>query len=93
MLKRVKKAEFLEVGIVSLKYQFTSENKLSKHVLSKSRYNELLQIQSNDPVTIMEDADTSQKWWMFQDEFFIENEELSSDDVKAFALKGVRKKK
>ncbi len=92
MLKRDKKAEFLEVGIVSLKYQFSSENKLSKYVLSKSKYNELLQIQSNDPVKIMEDADTSQKWWMFQGEFFLDDEVLSSDDVKAFALKGVRKK-
>jgi hypothetical protein len=41
----------------------------------------------------MEEADTSKKWWMFQDEFFVENEDLTADDVKAFALKGVRKKK
>jgi hypothetical protein len=36
MLKRDKKAKFLEVGIVSLKYQFTSEKKMSKVTLSKS---------------------------------------------------------
>ncbi len=93
MLKRDKKTKFLEVGIVSLKYQFTTGNKMSKHVLSKSRYNKLLELQSNDPVTIMEEPDTSQKWWMFQDEVFVEDEDLNADDVKAFALKGVRKKK
>jgi hypothetical protein len=30
---------------------------------------------------------------MFQDEFFIEDEELNADDLKAFALKGFRKNK
>ena len=72
MLKRDKKAKFLEVGIVSMKYQFTTEKKFSKSSLSKSKYNKLLEMQSSDPVKVMEEADTSKKWWMFQDEFFIE---------------------
>ncbi len=93
MLKRDKKAEFLEVGIVSMKYQFTCEKSFSKSSLSKSKYNKLLELQSSDPVKVMEEADTSKKWWMFQDEFFIEDEDLTADDVKAFALKGVRKSK
>ena len=93
MLKRDKKAKYLEVGIVSLKYQFTTEKKLSKSSLSKSKYNKLLELQSNDPVKVMEEEDTSQNWWMFQDEFFVEDEDLNSDDLKAFALKGVRKNK
>lgn len=93
MLKRDKKAEFLEVGIVSMKYQFTSEKSFSKSTLSKSRYNKLLELQSNDPVKVMEEEDTNKNWWMFQDEFFIEDEDLNADDVKAFALKGIRKKK
>ena len=93
MLKRDKKAKFLEVGIVSLKYQFTTEKKASKSSLSKSKYNKLLELQGNDPIKVMEEADTNQRWWMFQDEFFIEDEDLNADDVKAFALKGVRKKK
>jgi hypothetical protein len=93
MLKRDKKAEFLEVGIVSMKYQFTTEKRFSKPALSKSKYNKLLELQSSDPVKVMEDTDTSKKWWMFQDEFFIEDEDLTAYDVKAFALKGVRKSK
>ena len=93
MLKRDKKAKFLEVGIVSMKYQFTTEKKLSKSSLSKSKYNKLLELQSNDPVKVMEEPDSNQNWWMFQDEFFIEDEDLTADDVKAFALKGVRKSK
>ena len=91
MLKRDKKAEFLEIGIVSMKYQFTTETKFSKSSLSKSRYMKLLELQSSDPVRVMTDEDTSKNWWMFQDEFFIEDEDLNADDVKAFALKGIRK--
>jgi hypothetical protein len=93
MLKRDKKAEFLEVGIVSMKYQFTTEKSFIKSALSKSKYNKLLELQSSDPVKVMEEEDTSKNWWMFQDEFFVEDEDLNADDVKAFALKGIRKKK
>ncbi len=93
MLKRDKKAEFLEIGIVSMKYQFTTEKKFSKSPLSKSKYMKLLELQGSDPIKVMEEEDTGKNWWMFQDEFFIEDEELNADDVKAFALKGTRKKK
>ncbi len=93
MLKRDKKAEFLEVGIVSMKYQFTTEKSFIKKALSKAKYNKLLELQSSDPVKVMEEADTNQNWWMFQDEFFVEDEGLNADDVKAFALKGARKNK
>ena len=93
MLKRDKKAEFLEIGIVSMKYQFTTEKKFSKSSLSKSKYIKLLELQSSDPVKVMAEEDIGKNWWMFQDEFYIEDEGLSADDVKAFALKGTRKKK
>ncbi len=93
MLKRDKKAEFLEIGIVSMKYQFTTEKKFSKSSLSKSKYIKLLELQGSDPVKVMEEEDANKNWWMFQDEFFIEDEDLNADDVKAFALKGIRKKK
>ena len=93
MLKRDKKAEFLEVGIVSMKYQFTTEKSFSKSALSKSKYIKLLELQSSDPVKVMAEEDIGKNWWMFQDEFFIEDEDLNADDVKAFALKGTRKKK
>ncbi len=93
MLKRDKKAEYLEVGIVSMKYQFTSEKSFSKSSLSKSKYNKLLELQSSEAVKVMAEEDTGNNWWMFQDEFFIEDEDLNADDVKAFALKGARKGK
>ena len=93
MLKRDKKAEFLEVGIVSMKYQFTTDKSFSKSSLSKSKYIKLLELQSSDPVKVMAEEDIGKNWWMFQDEFFIEDEDLNADDVKAFALKGTRKKK
>ena len=93
MLKRDKKAEFLEVGVVSLKYRFTTEKKFNKSSLSKSKYNKLLELQSSDPIKVMGEPDSNLNWWMFQDEFFVEDEDLNADDVKAFAIKGVRKSK
>ncbi len=93
MLKRDKKAEFLEIGIVSMKYQFTTDTNYNKRPLSKSKYNKLVELQANDPIKVMKDEETKMSWWMFQDEFFIEDEELTADDLKAFALKGVRKNK
>ncbi len=93
MLKRDKKAEFLEVGIVSMKYQFTTEKKFNKSSLSKSKYNKLLELQDSDPIKVMTEEEGNMNWWMFQDEFFIEDEDLNADDLKAFALKGVRKNK
>ncbi len=32
-------------------------------------------------------------WWMYQDGFYIENEDMSGDDVKAFANGKIGKKK
>ncbi len=93
MLKRDKKAEFLEIGIVSMKYQFTCEKSFSKSSLSKSKYMKLLELQGNDPAKVIAEEDTNKNWWMFQDEFYIEDEDLNADDVMAFALKGTRKKK
>ena len=93
MLKRDKKAEFLEIGIVSMKYQFTTDTNYNKSPLSKSKYNQLMELQANDPIKVMEDDDSKISWWMFQEEFFIEDEELNADDLKAFALKGFRKNK
>lgn len=93
MLKRDKKAEFLEIGIVSMKYQFTTDTNYNKNPLSKSKYNQLMELQANDPIKVMEDDDSKISWWMFQEEFFIEDEELNADDLKAFALKGFRKNK
>jgi len=93
MLKRDKKAEFMEIGIVSMKYQFTTDTNYNRSLLSKSKYKQLMELQANDPIKVMKDEETKMSWWMFQDEFFIENEELTADDLKAFALKGVRKNK
>ena len=70
----------------SVKYQFSVGKKISQTKLSKSKYNSLLQIQSLDPVKIMTDQEKGRTWWMFQDNFYVENESLTGDDVKAFAL-------
>ncbi len=92
MIRKEKKGNFVESGTFSTKYQFSVNKKISKTKLSKAKYNSLLQIQSLDPVEIMTDQEKSRTWWMYQDGFYVENEGLSGDDVKAFALGNPGKK-
>ncbi len=93
MIRKEKKGSFIENGTFSTKYQFSVGKKISNTKLSKAKYNSLLQIQSLDPVKIMTDQEKSRIWWMYQDVFYIENEGMSGDDVKAFALEKSGKKK
>ncbi|MCP4253333.1 MAG: hypothetical protein GY775_07965 [Candidatus Scalindua sp.] len=85
MIRKEKKGNFIESGTFSSKYQFSIGKKISETKLSKSKYSSLLQIQSLDPVKIMTDMAKNRTWWMYQDGFYIENEDMSGDDVKAFA--------
>ena len=86
MLRKEKKGKFVESGTFSTKYQFSANKKISKTKLSKSKYNSLLQLQNLDPVNIMTDQEKGRTWWMFQENFYVENDGLTGDDVKAFAL-------
>jgi hypothetical protein len=92
MIRKEKKGEFVESGAFSTKYQFSVNKKISKTKLSKSKYSSLLQLQSLDPVEIMTDQEKRKTWWMYQDVFYVENEGLSGDDVKDFAMKKPGKK-
>ena len=93
MIRKEKKGDFIESGTLSTKYQFSINKKISKTKLSKSKYSSLLQLQSLDPVKIMTDQEKHRTWWMYQDGFYIENEGMSGDDVKAFAMGKARKNK
>ncbi len=93
MIRKEKKGGFVESGTFSTKYQFSVGKKISKTKLSKSKYSSLLQIQSLDPVKIMTDQKKNRTWWIYQDEFYIENEDMSGEDVKAFAMGKAGKKK
>jgi len=93
MIRKEKKGSFVESGTFSTKYQFSVGKKISKTKLSKSKYSSLLQLQSLDPVKIMTDQEKNRTWWMYQDEFYIENEDMSGEDVKAFAMGKAGKKK
>ncbi len=93
MIRRDKSGMFEESGVLILKYQFFSGKKASRDKLSQSKYKSLLKMQRDDPMKIMKDQKQARNWWMFQDEFYIENEGLNGDEVKAFALKNAKKKK
>ncbi len=94
MLRKDKKGKFVESGTFSIKYQYSSGKKISSAKLSKSKYDSLLQLQSLNPVNIMTDQEKGRTWWMFQGSFYVENEDLGGDDVKAkiFALEKPGKK-
>ena len=93
MIRKEKKGDFIESGTFSTKYQFSVGKKVSKTKLSKSKYSSLLQMQSLDPVKIMTDQEKHRTWLMYQDGFYIEDEEMSGDNVKAFAIGKTGKKK
>jgi len=93
MIRKEKKGDFIASGTLSTKYQFSVGKKISKTKLSKAKYSSLLQLQSLDPVKIMTDQGKHRTWWMYQDGFYIENEGMSGDDVKAFAMGEAGKKK
>ncbi len=86
MLRKDKNGKFVKSGTFSMKYQFSSGKKISQTKLSKSKYNSLIQIQSLNPVTIMTDREKGRTWWMFQGNFYVENEGLTGDDIKAFTM-------
>ncbi len=92
MLRKDKNGKFVESGTFSTKYQFSSGKKISRTKLSKSKYNSLLQLQSLNPVNIMIDQENGKTWWMFQENFYVENKGLTGDDVKAYAMKNPVKK-
>jgi hypothetical protein len=87
MIRKDKSGKFIESGNFFVKYQFCSGKKVTKNSLSKSKHNKLLQIQNHDPVKIMVDQEKNRNWWMFQDKFYLEDEGLSSEEIKVFALK------
>ncbi len=93
MIRRDKSGKFEESGVLIIKYQFFSGKKMSKDKLSKAKYNSLLKMQKNDPMKILTDQNQGRNWWMFQGEFYIENENLGSEEVKIFALSKASKKK
>ena len=92
MLKKDKNGKFVKGGTFSIKYQFGSGKKISRTKLSKSKYNSLLQLQSLNPVNIMIDQGNGKTWWMFQENFYVENKGLTGDDVNAYAMKNPVKK-
>ncbi len=93
MIRRDKNGKFDESGVLIIKYQFYSGKKMSKEKLSKAKYNSLLKMQKHDPMKIMAEQGKGRNWWMFQDEFYIENEGLSSEEVQSFALSEPNRKK
>jgi hypothetical protein len=93
MIRRDKSGKFEESGVLIIKYQFFSGKKMSKDKLSKAKYSSLLKMQKHDPMKILTDQNQGRSWWMFQGEFYIEDKDLSSEEVKTFALSKANKKK
>ncbi len=93
MIRRDKSGKFEESGIFIIKYKFFSGKKMGKDKLSTAKYNSLLKMQKNDPMKILTDQNQGRNWWMFQGEFYIEDKDLSSEEVKTFALSKANKKK
>jgi hypothetical protein len=93
VFRRDAKARFVKTGFSILTlYRFESGRVLAKRELSKKSYKDLLQRQVDTPVSVAEDRNSKRTWWMYQSEFFFEDEGYSEDDVKALAFDNSRKR-
>lgn len=91
MLKRDPSARFTIPGFV--RRQFCSGKMRSAQKLWPQQYQDLLIRQETDPEVVCHNRANLRTWWMFRDEFYWENEDLSSDEVKALILERDAKKK
>ena len=89
-----KKAEFQQAGLSQRNlYRFYSGKTYSVREWEEEEYQEFLKAQQYEPRAIMEDANSRKKWWMFKNEFYCEDENFTSADIKVLILERIEKRK
>jgi hypothetical protein len=95
VLRADKKAEIVKLPL-NLRRLFTGRYALAsgRHTFdapwSKGEVDEILAQQADTPVELVRHEE--RVYWMFQDCFFWEDENLTADDVKALVLQRIRKR-
>jgi hypothetical protein len=87
MLRRDTSARFEKSGAwIFAHYRFTAGRLTSRKAWNMAEANALLERQRETPVAMMVDDERRRTWWMFQDEFYWEDEGLDELAVKALVL-------
>jgi HNH endonuclease len=87
MLHRDTSARLVRTGFwMFARYHFESGQEASRKSWSIAGAKDLQERQRGLPVSVHEDESRRRRWWLFQDEFFWEDEGLEDLEVKALAL-------
>jgi len=82
-----------EEHIVVVGYRFHTGKWSTKGYLDLEEYNKLLKDQMTMPQIVMESEEDGKRWWMFEGEFYWEDEGLTALEIKALILERRRKRK
>ena len=87
MLRKDSGASFEKAGFwIFAQYHFRAGGLSTDKGWSAARARALLARQQETPVALMRDEERRRSWWMFQDEFYWEDEDFSELEVKALIL-------
>ena len=90
MLKRDPSGRFLqsEGRIFTMKrlWRFYSGKRIRSQEIDDEAYKAILLRQRNRPTLVMTDHSSGKRWWMFNNEFYWEDEHFSTSAVEALIL-------
>lgn len=96
MFKRDTKGKFMyrDVGFFSRKrlWRFYTGQNFTEGEWEEKEHLSLLEEQRHTPVMVMKDSDTRRKWWIYKDEFYLEDEGYSADEMLALILDLINQK-
>ena len=96
MLKRDAKARFVcrETGIVFKRrfWRFCSGANRTETELDDKKHAALLDRQKETPTPLLTDVSSRKRWWIFQGEFYLEDEGYNEEEMKIVLLDRLRQK-
>lgn len=96
MFKRDTKGRFVfrDTGFFSKKrlWRFCTGQNFTEGEWGDKEHLLIMQEQNNKPVVVMKDSDTRRKWWIYKNEFYVEDEEYSVDDILVLILDLIEEK-
>ena len=93
MFRRDTRAKFLKNGFWFLtSYSFHAGRLSSASRWSRLEFGQLVERQQSVPVELMRDGSSRRTWWMYEGEFYWEDEGYGVGEVKALVFERTRKK-
>lgn len=84
MLKRDSTATFAKSGVsLFSRYRFQAAGYESPRSLNQGAFSDLQRVQAEAPVLVAEDEGRRRRWWLYQDEFYWEDDMLEARGVMA----------